>query len=401
MDELTAAELAVRSGAPEAEIERFAALGILSSRDGSFRIGDVNRVQLLQALDQSGISPEDVGRAIASGRFSFAFVDALFPADDSSGLTGIDHREMCARFGIDLGFLLTIYAGLGLPQPRPEDPVRADDLEMAPVLLALMAMPLPPGALEHATRFWGENLHRLTQAETRFFEAYVISPLLRSGLSEQQVLDIALPQGAMAQQLDERVLLWLHRRHLQQNLVEQVMEHVESAIERTGAIRRKPREVPAIAFLDLSGFTALTEERGDEAAVELTVALSELVRDTTREHGGRAVKFLGDGVMCHFPHPAEAVTAALEMIEGAPGVGLPPARVGLNAGPLIARDSDYFGRTVNVASRLAAHAGPEQVVVTDDVVAVARVDGVRFEALGPTSLKGIAHPVNLHLAIRS
>src|SRR5205823_10739852 len=125
--------------------------------------------------------------------------------------------------------------------------------------------------------------------------------------------------------------------------------HVEAAIERTGAIRRPPRQVPAIAFLDLSGFTALTEERGDKAAVELTVKLSDLVRSATGRYGGRTVKFLGDGVMCHFARPTEGVLAALEMVREAPLVGLPPARVGLHAVPVIARDSDYFGRTVIIA----------------------------------------------------
>ena len=92
--------------------------------------------------------------------------------------------------------------------------------------------------------------------------------------------------------------------------------------------------------------------------------------------------------MCHFPKPQEAVLAALEMVEAAPSAGLPAARVGLHAGPVICRDSDYFGRTVNIASRLAAYAGPDQVLVTEDLRAMTQPEGVRFEPLGAVTLTG-------------
>jgi adenylate cyclase len=403
MEELSAEELATRSGTTLDEVERFCRLKILSAPQPPFHIGDVTRVRLLQALEQSGIMPDDVGRAIESGEFSFAFVDALFPATGSAAFADSDFEEVCRQFGFSMEFVQDVYAGLGLPQPSPTDRIRQDDLAMAPILQAFMGLPLAgsEGAITYATRFWGENLHRLTQAETRFFEANVMRPLLRSGLSEQQMLEIALPQGALAQQLDERVLVWLHHRHLEQNLIEQVLEHVEAAMERTGAIRRRPRNLPAIGFVDLSGFTALTEAEGDEAAAELTYHFSNLVRSTTGRHGGRPVKFLGDGVMCHFPDPGASIMAALEMVEEAPAAGLPPAHIGLHAGPVVARDSDYFGRTVNVASRVAAYAGPNQVLITDDMRTVAAPDGIRVEPIGAVSLKGITLPVLLHQVHRA
>ena len=121
----------------------------------------------------------------------------------------------------------------------------------------------------------------------------------------------------------------------------------------------------------------------------------------TSRHGGHPVKYLGDGVMCHFPKPTGAVLAALEMVEEAPAAGLPPARVGLHAGPVIARDSDYFGRTVNVAARVAEHAGPHQVVLTEDLRAMVDCGGVMFEPLGEVALKGIASPVALFEAVRA
>jgi class 3 adenylate cyclase len=94
--------------------------------------------------------------------------------------------------------------------------------------------------------------------------------------------------------------------------------------------------------------------------------------------------------MFFFKWPGAAVLSALEMVQEAPAAGLPPAHVGIHAGPIVVQDGDYFGRTVNLAARIAGHAEAGQVLVTDEVIAAAESDGVRFEALGP---------VRLHLAL--
>jgi adenylate cyclase len=85
------------------------------------------------------------------------------------------------------------------------------------------------------------------------------------------------------------------------------------------------------------------------------------------------------------------------MVERVPGGGLPPAHVGIAAGPIIARDGDYFGRTVNMAARIAAYAGPGQVLVTDEVVAEGPAH-VSFEEMGEVLLKGMSKPLTLHRA---
>ena len=90
----------------------------------------------------------------------------------------------------------------------------------------------------------------------------------------------------------------------------------------------------------------------------------------------------------------------VEMVEQAPVSGLPQAHVGVNAGPVVFRDGDYFGRTVNVAARIAGRAGPGEVLVSQDVVELGEVEGLRFEQVGPVELKGVAHPVVLHRALR-
>jgi adenylate cyclase len=167
---------------------------------------------------------------------------------------------------------------------------------------------------------------------------------------------------------------------------------------------------PAICFLDLTGYTRLTDERGDEAAADLAAQLSRLVQRTSARYGGRPVKWLGDGVMFHFPDPGSAVLAALEMVDGARRAELPPAHVGLHAGPVLFQAGDYFGRTVNVASRIADYARQGEVLVSQDVVDVAtgastptngRVDGVHYSLIGPVELKGVSEPIVLYAARRN
>jgi adenylate cyclase len=73
-------------------------------------------------------------------------------------------------------------------------------------------------------------------------------------------------------------------------------------------------------------------------------------------------------VMFHFPEPGRGVLAALNIMDAAAEVGLPPAHVGLHAGPVLFQEGDYFGRTVNIASRIADYARPGEVVVSREVM---------------------------------
>jgi adenylate cyclase len=153
-------------------------------------------------------------------------------------------------------------------------------------------------------------------------------------------------------------------------------------------------------FLDLTGYTRVTEERGDAAVAEMARALSSLVSATARRHGGEAVKFLGDGVMFYFPDPGRAVMASLEMVASTEEAGLPPAHVGIAAGPVIMQDGDCFGRTVNLASRIAGKASSREVLVTSEVSDVCGDLGVEFAPVGRADLKGVPQPVELFRATK-
>jgi adenylate cyclase len=185
-------------------------------------------------------------------------------------------------------------------------------------------------------------------------------------------------------------------------VLEVTVLRAEAALERAGLARRRPVRPPAIAFLDLTGYTKLTEERGDRAAAELAGRLVEMVHEFAHRRGGRAVKLLGDGVMFHFPEPGQAVRCGLELVDRIPRVGLPQARVGLHSGPVVFQDGDYFGGTVNIAARITDYARPGEVLVSDQVVAdTDRLEAVRFEPVGPVSLKGLSAPITLFTAVHA
>ena len=190
--------------------------------------------------------------------------------------------------------------------------------------------------------------------------------------------------GSRMAPLMEQALLSIYHGQREHAWSTSAVEDVEAALERAG-LYRPVRRPPAVCFLDITGYTRLTEERGDEAAAELATRLASLVRGSSREHDGQPVKWLGDGV-----------SAALDMVEGLPAAGLPPAHVGIHAGPVVFQDGDYFGRTVNIAARIAEYARPGEVLVSQEVVDATELDGVGVTAIGPIELKGVSEPLSLH-----
>jgi adenylate cyclase len=100
-----------------------------------------------------------------------------------------------------------------------------------------------------------------------------------------------------------------------------------------------------------------------------------------------------------FADPKAAVLAALEMVERAPAEGLPPTHIGIHVGPVILQDGDVYGMTVNVAARIAGRAEAGEVLTTEDTVVQAQAPEVRFERVGPASLKGVGEPVTLYRAV--
>ncbi|HYH27272.1 MAG TPA: adenylate/guanylate cyclase domain-containing protein, partial [Actinomycetota bacterium] len=380
------------------ETQSLLALGLLlPAEDGSLGEGDVRRARLVHACDEAGLPSEAIAEAVRTGQLSLAFLDVdIFRW---AARTTRTYAELAAEHSVPVEHLLDAHEALGVIRPGPDDPALDEDLELLPMLLVGREGGIPDEAALRTLRVYTESLRRIAEAESDVYHDHVEVPLLRSGMGQREMLDIASIAGErMAPTLD-RALMAIRRRQQEHTWTEDIVEHIESALEEAG-VRERAAAVPAMCFLDVSGYTALTEARGDEAAAALVATLTAVVRRVSGPHGGRVVKRLGDGIMFHFRDPSKAVLAALEMVELVPQAGLPPAHVGVDAGPVVAQDGDYFGRTVNVASRIADRAGPGEVLVTAEVVRLGPAEEVRFLERGAVELKGVAEPVLLHEAVR-
>ncbi|MGH2703807.1 MAG: adenylate/guanylate cyclase domain-containing protein [Actinomycetota bacterium] len=104
--------------------------------------------------------------------------------------------------------------------------------------------------------------------------------------------------------------------------------------------------------------------------------------------------------MLHFPEAERALPCLLALVPDGPSAGLPPGHAGMHAGPVVAREGDYFGGSVNLASRVAQQAAPGEVLLTEEA-RVHSPDGIAsFEPRGPIALKGLARPITLYRAQR-
>jgi adenylate cyclase len=222
--------------------------------------------------------------------------------------------------------------------------------------------------------------------------------LLDGGMTPTEML-LAAETGAaqrIAPHMDAAIL-GLYHGHQEHAWTKNVLDGVESVLAEAG-VHSRLQEPPAICFLDITGYTQLTEEQGDEAAAELAETVAGVVRRTSALHGGKATKWLGDGVMLYYPEPGQGVVAALEIMEGLAWSGLPPAHVGLHVGPVLFQEGDYYGRTVNLASRIADHAAPHEVLVSQAVVDAAGSVSASFTEVGLVELKGVGGAVRLFRA---
>src|SRR4029453_15364810 len=159
-----------------------------------------------------------------------------------------------------------------------------------------------------------------------------------------------------------------------------------------------------VLFTDVVNSTTLTQSLGDEAALALLRVHDTVVRDALSALGGREVKHTGDGIMASFVSTAAAVRCAIQIqreldkhAQVTPERAL-KVRVGPAAGEPVEQNNDFFGSTVQLASRLCTHAQPEQILVSNAIAELCLGKGLLFEDLGEGTLKGFGYPVRAHAA---
>jgi adenylate cyclase len=392
---LSKRDVADRAGVDPDYVDRLVEVGIVEPGSGAtFSPGDVRRARWVQSFERAGVPLEGIAAAVRDGALSFSYLDAT-AFDRFAGVSRTTFRELSERTGVPLDLLLVVREAHGFAEPRPEDHVREDELAVVPAIELMLSSGIRPEVIERLLRAYGDGLRRIVETETDWYRSEVQVPLLQGGMSETEMLAAQAEIGSGMAPLMEQALLSIYHGQQEHAWSTSAVEDVEAALEGAG-LYRPIRRPPAVSFLDITGYTRLTEERGDEAAAELAAKLATVVRGASRDHGGQPVKWLGDGVMFYFPNPGDGVVAALDMVEGVAADALPPARVGIHAGPVVFQEGDYFGRTVNIAARIADVARPGEVLVSQEVVDAADLDGVGLTAIGPIELKGVSEPLSLH-----
>lgn len=150
------------------------------------------------------------------------------------------------------------------------------------------------------------------------------------------------------------------------------------------------------AFVDLAGYSILTEICGDHEAAQLAARLADLAQ-AALQPGVRLVKTIGDAVMLTADTPTQMLATLTDLAEQVAGEdGFLALRAGIHHGPVIARGGDVFGHTVNIAARITALAGAGHAVITDPIAAAATRQGLSTPAIGAPPLRSITTPIPLH-----
>jgi adenylate cyclase len=397
---LTGEEVAHRAATTPEPVRELVDLGVLtqgSNPDAPFRRGDPMRVQLVEELEAFGIPPMRVAAAIADGALSLSYLDfsrsasALEP-DTFRAVRRVGNLIRLARTNL-CGVRAATSAGRGIgARRRPGHHLRAS----APVHGRL-----GEAEILRAARVWGEGVRRVAQHQVHSFHELVEEPFRRQGLTDDQALAAALSQvGVRLIPYVRRLVGWLYGRHFERYATEHWLGHIEAALETAGLHRRRLHP-EACVFADLSGYTRLTEELGDEAAAQMALRLAELMQEVADRHCGLVVKMLGDGVHFYFEEPSNAVLGSLELVERAQPQGLPPAHVGVNAGPMTYTD----GTTTDLRSSSppGSHQRPGlgRSSSARPRPPTTNPRAMRYEEVGPVPLKGVARPVKIYRAFRA
>jgi len=363
----------------------FEAEGLLKGTRGKARQA---RLELLEELAAAGVPLDELRRAIEEDRL------ALLPVELALQTEGRRYTaaELATLSGVEEEFLRRQRQALGLPAPEPDEAVFTDeDLEAAKQVKKLREAGLPDDGLLEVSRVIGMAMSQVAAAN----RSLIRDALARPGDTER---DLGLRYARAAEELNPMVgplleyVLKLHQR-------EQIRQEAVGFAELRSGRLPGSQEVTA-CFADLVGFTALGEELPPEDLAVLTVRLDELAREVA-DPPVRLVKMIGDAAMLVSPDNDAILNAALNLVESAEAdEELPMLRAGAARGPALSRGGDWYGRPVNLASRITAIAYPGSVLVSEDVRDAAGNGGYRWSSAGARRLKGIDHRVRLFRARR-
>jgi adenylate cyclase len=385
----SAAEVADEAACPEERVHWMTSIGLLTrDEDGRFTFGAVLSVKMAMALLEAGVPAQSIERAAVEGLLKFQRTDEYLPYQP----------------GPRAQLLPAVFEVLGLPKPDPNAPMHLDEEALLERFLEAWAMAPDEDALIRAARLMAAGARAAMLGWMQLQDEQLAEParerLLRCELEEFP--DDVRVAFTKVTRLAPDMFLWLSARYLEQRSVSGIVEGFERYLATRGlAPIPEPPSPPAIVFVDLTGFTRLTRERGDESAVVAATSLQRHADAVATRLGGRLVKLLGDGAMLRLADARVGVEAAFDLVSTMSSEGASSPHAGVHSGPVIERDLDVFGQTVNLASRIADVAGPGEVLASEAVVEAVGNAPFGFHRIQDTQLKGIPDPIALYRVVRA
>ncbi len=358
----------------------FESAGLLDGLEGDAREA---RLRLLEQLEQQGFGLEELTAAVNENRLALLPVERVLGGRHTVG-------EIAERTGLDPKLVIRFRRLQGLSEPGPEERVFSDeDLEGLTSTKLFLDAGFSEETVVQTTRVLGESMARLAATVTASF----VDTFLEAGDSEEAV---ALRFAALAEELTPRltpVLVATFKAHLRDGVSRGMLGRAELA---TG--QRQGEQEVAVCFADLVGFTRLGGQIEVEALGSVAGRLSELAAEVVVPPV-RLVKTIGDAAMFVSPEPGPLVDVALSLVEAVEEAEMPALRAGIAIGPALQRAGDFYGHSVNVASRVTGIARPGSVLCTE---AVRDAAPGRFEwsSAGRHRLKGIKESIPLFRARR-
>jgi adenylate cyclase len=386
MSEVTLADVARRLDVSAATLRRWVKEGIVPLPHGRWTPAAVAHARIVARLRARGHSIEELRDAAESGRLAYGYMEDLFPALDGDYTL----EEAAKETGLEAALIERVFAAIGTPNHQLAS-ITEDDIQLLRYIAAVLGAGFPLVAFLQLFRVYGQALAQIADAEVRLFHLYVHEPLIRDGVPGLEMAEEMQGLARDLMPLASPIMDHLHQRHLQHFIEQDVVGHLETDVDGDLDLGRL-RVV--IAFIDLAGYTRLTEEAGEEHAVDLVERFVESVELTLPEDA-RIVKTIGDAVMVVSGDAGALTDWAVGFQQLYTERPLP--RVGMHYGAALYRDGDYYGRAVNMAARVGARAAGGEVLVTRDVVAHAG-SHLEFERIGEVRLKGFAEATELYLA---
>ena len=343
----------------------------------------VQRRELLRRLAADGFTAAELDRAVAENRLALLGVDRVLGAKHTA-------REIEQQTGLPAASMARIRRLGGLPEPGLDERVFSDtDVEAARSTRLFLDAGIPEGSIDETTAVLGEGMARLAATIT----AQALETFLHAGDSEAEVAQRLVLITEQLTPLFAPVLNAALTAHLRASVARGVLGRAELA---SGS--RAAEQVVSVCFVDMVGFTRLG---GQLEVLELGALAGRLARlATVATHPPvRLIKTIGDAAMFVSPDPGALVAVALSLLESAAEADLPSLRAGIAHGPATERAGDYYGNTVNLASRVTGSARPDSVLCTREVrdACPERFD---WSSAGRHRLKGVGRALTLYRARR-